>query len=146
MTTKLYELHYLLPAILTSQDQKTISEKVVVLLQNQEAIVLEEKTAVQQELAYPMKGQSAAWRLTVIFRADSQKIPIIEAGLNAENKILRFYLLTTAPASKRSLTKRRTRMETSVVSPSQAPTPLQEEKKVELKEIDEKLKEIFGEQ
>lgn len=125
---KLYELNYLLPTHFTPQDQKNISQGILALLQKQEAVILEEKNALAQKLAYPIKRQSTAFLITISFKADPAKINAIEEGLRSENKILRFYLLT-----KKTFLARKEKKEEK------------KEGKVELKEIDRKLKEIFGE-
>lgn len=149
MNLKLYELNYLMPAHFAPQEQKSISEKVVSLLQKQEAVILEEKTAVAQKLAYPIKKQSMAFLATINFKADPQKITAIEEGLRLENKILRFYLLTKKIFAWQEKRKEKEEVKEAVLPalPDRQAGGRQEKEgeKVGLKEIDKKLKEIFGE-
>jgi len=77
------------------------------------------------------------------FQLNPEKISALEKKLKSENQILRYLLLTKRPSRKVEFIARRIVVpKTEII---EKPKVSEEEKKVELKEIEKKLEEILNE-
>lgn len=125
--TKLYELTYLARPNLSSQERKSLLEKVLTFLPN-------EPTQTEEKLSF----------VALRFNAEPAQIEEIERKIKAESQILR-YMIVRKEAQKPGKIKPLRRPK---ISSLKEDLPAQKEglkEKVELGEIDKKLKEIFGE-
>lgn len=118
---KHYELTYTISKNLTPEEANSLLERVSSHLPQ----------AAASERGYDF--------FNLEFYAEPETIPELESKIRAESQIKNHLLVKRGKAR---LVKTRTRK-----MPEQTQTPAQEQKvkKVELKEIDQKLKEIFGE-
>lgn len=137
---KLYELTYLISPELSEEEVKAFQEKVVSFIKEEDGMLEEEKTPLIKKLAYPIKKQVQAFLSVITFHSNPEKIAGLEKKLKMENQILR-YLLLTIKKQKTVLKPRRFPL---ISKKPKAGMP-EKEKKVELKEIEEKLEEILKE-
>jgi len=140
-----YELTCLISPDLTEQELGSVSEKINSLLQEQGAVldkILEEKKV---RLGYSIQDKNSAFLKILSFSLNPEKLIDLEKNLKEKKEILRYFILVKKEPLKQVVFKRR-------VKKPEAPEPAVPEitedkpkKKVELKDIDQKLKEILEE-
>lgn len=124
-----YELAYLISSKVNQQELQEIQERVIGKIKELEGILDEENPALKRNLAYEIKGEKAAFLVSLIFFLEPEKISKLKERIEKEDKILR-YLIIQKKAPKEKLLE--------VKRPKKP-------KKVELEKIEEKLEEILGE-
>jgi len=137
---KKYELTYLITPDLSEDDARQLQNKVCSLIQEEGGILGDGSIFLRKRLAYTIKKKTWAYLTSTLFQLNPEKIADLEKKLKAENQILR-YILVIKRDYKIKVLKRR-----PILSPEKSLTDSQAEtKKVELKEIEEKLDEILQE-
>lgn len=137
---KKYELTYLITPDLSEDDARQLQNKVCSLIQEEGGILGDGSIFLRKRLAYTIKKKIWAYLTSTLFQLNPEKIADLEKKLKAENQILR-YILVIKRDYKIKVLKRR-----PILSPEKSLTDSQAEtKKVELKEIEEKLDEILQE-
>ncbi len=136
---KYYELTYLISPEISDLELKSLTEKINSLIKNEGEVLEELASPIKKVLALPIKKHSTAFLASIYFRLKPEKLKDLEKVLKTEEKVLR-YLIFSKKITKTRQPKRKPLKE--VVFKIPIPT---KEKKVELKEIDEKLEEILGE-
>ncbi len=119
---KLYELSYSTAPSLSEDEQKTLAERVISLLQIQ-----------------PLKQSFAGFLTTLDFYSEPAKIDEIEKKLKAETSIQRFMIV------KKSLPRLQTRAPRKIGITVPITEKKTEKPKVELEEIGKRLDEILKE-
>ena len=114
---------------------KSLQNKVTSLIQEEEGILGKENVFLRRKLAYPIKGQTQAYLTVSDFQLNPEKLADFEKKLKETAQILRYLILI-----KKSPRPMR------IVSRVKKPREVTAEKKVELKEIEQKLEEILGEE
>ncbi len=125
-----YQLTYLISPELNEEELKVFQEKIDSLIREEGGNLADIKEGlVKKRLAYLINKKGQAYLSTLNFYLGSEKLKNLEKKLKAENRILRYLVLTKKmPKIIEVLKIRKPR-----------------EKKVELKEIEKKLEEILGE-
>lgn len=137
---KLYELTYLISSNASEDDQKNLSEKTSSLVQKEGGVLKEIKMPIRLKLLQPVKQEFTPFSVNMEFYLNTEKISLVEAELRSEPKILR-YLLTAKKILKAEIKAPRRPLRT--IGSSEGKTSAKTGKKVELKEIEEKLEEIL---
>lgn len=135
---KLYELAFLISPEVTDEETNNYPKKVDNFIEEEGGIVIESGRSTRVRLAYPIKKQSQAFLVSVIFQLEAEKIANLDKKMRADDKILRYLTII------KKLVKETTRR-----FPKKYPLPTKEvektkEGKVSLESIDEKLDEILG--
>jgi ribosomal protein S6 len=132
-----YELTYLIPSELSEEDRKTFQETINSFIKENGGILDRYQKSSLVKLGYQIKKVGRALFSTLNFYFEPERLSVLEKKLKAENKILRYSILSSrlpqAPLQKLS-----EKIKVSKTFP-------EKQKKVEIEEIDEKLKEILGE-
>lgn len=131
---KHYELTCLISPNLSENELSSFSEKINSLIQEQGAIldkILPEKKIT---LGYPIKKNTSAFFKIITFNINPEKLINLEKKLKDNKEILRYFILAKKEPLKQILLKKQ--VEKLEDKPK---------KKVELKDIDKKLKEILEE-
>jgi len=137
MTTKTYELTYLISSILTEEEAKVLQSKIGELVVNEGGSVKDSPVPARKKLAYPINKETQAYLAVIDFQLEPEKLANLEKALKAETQILRYLMLIKKPFRE----MKRSRL---VMEPKEPKTKkTQEEKKVELNEIEKKLEEIL---
>ncbi len=141
---KYYELACLISPNLSEQELNSFSEKINSLVQDQGAIldkILPEKKIV---LGYPIEKNTSAFFKVLTFNLNPEKLNDLEKKLKENKEILRYSILNIKePSKEKQITFRRPIKSEKLVS---KPIKINDSKvKVELKDIDKKLKEILEE-
>ena len=131
---KNYELAYLISPEVSEEELRKVQEKINSLVQNLGGVLIETNSPIKKSLAYPIRKRTRAFLAGLNFQLNPEKLETLEKELKAEEKILRYLILSPRMPKKipRILKKLRKR----VIKPKP---------KVELKEIEKKLDEILGE-
>ena len=141
---KKYELTYLISPDLSGEEAKALSQKVSGFIAKQGKL---EKTEdpLKKKLAYPVKDKTDAFLSLIVFSLEPNQLSALESNLKSDPQIIRHIIIIKKEEkkiSKRKLEK--------VLSPkpekffeAKEKAPITETKKVELKEIDQKIEEIL---
>ena len=133
---KLYEITYLTPSELSQEEVNSFQEKIISYITENKGILLDIKKPLRKLLACPIKKRREALLTSLDFQLPTSSLKDLEKKLKQEPDILRYIILSKK--EKKVLKETRVKKE-----PKTAPQKPQ--KKTELKEIDEKLKEILAE-
>jgi small subunit ribosomal protein S6 len=137
---KIYELTYLISPEVSEEELKSSQEKIIFLIQNEGGIFNGANSTIKKTLFYPIKKRQSAYLASLTFQSAPEKLEVLEKKLKAEEKILR-YLILSKPKTKPPTTFRKK------MFLGKPPIPRKKVVggKVELKEIEKKLEEILGE-
>ncbi|MCX6759814.1 MAG: 30S ribosomal protein S6 [Candidatus Nealsonbacteria bacterium] len=154
---RIYEINYIVSGSSTEEELKSISEKINGFITESSGKV--EKTAepAKKSLGFRMSGQKDIYFNSVIFSMPQENIIEFEKKVKGENNISRYNLLKRNKVISDSLRKF-PRRRSKPLGPSdglsflESPSPKEGKKeerarpkKVELKEIDQKIEEILSE-
>ena len=137
---KYYELACLISPNLSEQELNSFSEKINSLVQKQGAILDKILTEKKIVLGSPIEKNTSAFFKILTFNLNPEKLIDLEKKLKDNKEILRYSILNIKEPSK--IFQRPVKPKKLVSEP----TKIQDSKaKVELKDIDKKLKEILEE-
>lgn len=128
---KFYELNYLILPELKDEELNLLQEKIISLVQENGGILVSNTTAIKKLLSYPIKKRTEAFLASLSFQLNPEKLANLEKKIKEEKNILR-YLIVSKRLYKKTL-------------PPEKSKRIIKREKVELKDIDKKLKEILGE-
>jgi len=134
-----YELNYLISLEISETELKSLTEEINALIVEKEGKVINFIEPIKIKLFFPIKSpithtrQKEAYLATLNFQLNPEKLQDIERKLKSDEKILRYLLIT------QKISKKVTEI------PLKKPEKITRPKKVELKEIEQKLEEILGE-
>jgi small subunit ribosomal protein S6 len=124
---KTYQLTYLVSGKISRKELEKLEERVNSEIEKEGGVLVGKDLSIERKTAYPIKKEEEVFLVSLDFNFSPEKIKDLEKKLKEENKILRYLILVKEkkekPAEKETLKK----------------------KKVELKEIEKKLKEILEE-
>ena len=148
---KYYELTYLVSSETNEEDLKKLTEEIDSFIQKEEGVIAKSGNPFPETLAYPIKKQKTIFWISLEFCLSPEKIEGIKKKIKKEKRILRFVLISKKGPKKQDV-KTETNTdeikinEVETVTDQIAPSKKEKsEKKVELKEIEEKLDEILNE-
>lgn len=130
-----YELTYLISDEIPEEEMKSLQNKVTSLIQEEEGILGKENVFLRRKLAYPIKGRIQAYLTVSDFQLNPEKLADFEKKLKEIAQILRYLILI----------KKSPRFVKIASSRIRKPKEVTAKKKVELKEIEQKLEEILKE-
>lgn len=136
---KYYELACLISPNLSENELSSFSEKINSLVQEQGAILDKILPEKKISLGYPIKKNTSAFFKILIFKLNPEKLVDLEKKLKDNQEILRYTILNIKEPLKQIPSKRQ------VKKPEALEIEDKPKKKVELKDIDRKLKEILEE-
>lgn len=126
---KNYEITYLIPSTLSEEEQKEVMERVPSLIQEKEGVVKEGEPPVKRILPQKIGSHGEVLSVSIHFYAKPEKIQEIHSAMADEKSIVRFMIVVEEMPSAAKLMRKRTRDEAK--------------KKVELKDIEQKIEEIL---
>ncbi len=126
-----YELTYLIPASLTEEEQKRISESIASFIQEKGGVLKEGGIPIKRILPQRIKQHGEVFSVSIYFYANPDKLQEIREKLRAEKNIIRFIMtIKETPSAHKPIRKR---------------TKEEPRKKVDLKDIEDKIEEILKE-
>lgn len=136
---KLYELTYLVSPELSEEELKNLQGKINSFLKECGADLKKEQNPRRIKLGMPVKKKKNAYLGYSAFDLSPEKIEKLKKDFSSFSEIIRFSCII-----KRKFAKKFARVKPIKKLGAQAARP-SKNKKVELKEIEEKLEEILGE-
>ena len=127
---KSYQLTYLISGQVPEEEAKNVQEKITSLVGKEGGVLNETTIPVRKKLAYRIKGGREAFLANLNFHLEPSRLEVLEKELKSEKQILRYLILNKKPEKiekKRLLTRK------------------PKAKKVELKELEQKIDEILEE-
>ena len=131
---KNYELSCLATADISIDEAQVLSSEIASQIQKQGGLILKSENPSPKTLGYKIKKQASALWMNIEFSLEQDKLNIVGEDLKKEPRILRYMIVVKKPVKEKPLRVRKEE-------------PTEEEKtkkKVELKDIDQKLDEILG--
>ncbi len=142
---KNYELSYLISPESSTEETEALNAGITSTIQKEGGLILKSEMPVSKFLGYTIKKQRSALWVNIEFSAEPEKIAVIDSYMKKETKILRYLLVIKKP--KRQIKERRERKEQTpapeITKEESVIKPEKFDKKVDLKDIDEKLDEIL---
>lgn len=138
----LYELAYLIRDDIPEEEVKEIENNILGFLRDEEGFVINQNSLLRKKLAYPIKKQIRAYLADITFKLPPGKILSLDKKIKSDNRILRHLLITKKEMGMMPEKKRRMPLFRKTGVPSLA-TETAKEKKIDLKDIDQKLEEIL---
>jgi len=141
---KNYKLILLLSPDLSEEEAKTQLEKTVSLVKNNEEVAVETRSRNKIRLGHSINKKREAYYCALLFSSEPEKLAPLKDKLKAETAILRWGLFTNNPIKEMPAFRQRIFREAPIEAPVISESS-KLEKKVELKEIEEKLEKILSE-
>jgi len=132
-----YDLTLIFSPQLSDQETNDLFQQFVSFVQEQGGILENQRLLGKRPLLAPIQDNKEGYLSTVTFSLNEENLPALEKKCKETSQILRFFL-----ARKEKKTKKARIASTPEIIP--APTQKKEDK-IDLKDIDEKLEEIFKE-
>lgn len=151
---KPYELTYIITPEITAEEAEAIAKDIEVFIQSKDAIISKSVIPSAKPLSYRIKKQGSGFFAVLEFQSEPEKIIDIKESLEKNSKILRNFIIIKNPAKERRVRggkiKIMARAEEKTADKESKEeiikaTTEKAEKKVELKDIEQKLDEILGE-
>lgn len=140
----LYEIGYLLKSGLTDEEVLSFSEALRNTITDKGGLITSEGKAKAQNLAYPIKGETASIANWLRFLIKPSLVEELEKYLKKQKDILRFTIIKTVKEKAMKPRALRPKKLKTVIPPE---TTGAEKEKEEIKEeeIDKKIEELLGE-
>ena len=133
-----YDLSLIFSPLLPEEEANDLFQEFVSFVQEQGGILENQRLLGKKPLLAPIRDSKEGYLGIITFSLSEEKLPNLEGKCKGTERILRFFLVRQA---KRTPKKTRT-----IPTPEIASAPMQKkEEKADLKDIDEKLEEIFKE-
>ena len=147
---KNYELSYLIIPELKIEEAESVALDVKDFIQNQGGLISRSEGPNPKTLGYKIKGRMSALQVNLEFSLEPDKLKMVEEKIKKNPNILRHLatnkkLVKEEPKRKRMARAFSQQEPTLTKTAEEKKTPEDHEKKVELKDIDEKLEEILKE-
>jgi ribosomal protein S6 len=141
---KTYELTYIITPEITLEEAEGEAKKTESLIQQKEGVIIKQTSPVAKTLAYAIKKQRSGFLGNLEFQIEPERLEEIKEVLSKDGKIIRS-MLTIKKLLKQ---KKERRTKPISISKTELETEVKnekgEERKVELRDIEEKLDEILG--
>lgn len=133
-----YDLTLIFSPQLSDQEANDSFQQFVSFIQEQGGILENQRLLGKKPLLAPIQGSKEGYLATVTFSLNEENLPALEKKCKGTSQILRFLLARKEKQAKKAKIA-------SVASiPETIPAPTQKkDDKIDLKDIDEKLEEIF---
>ena len=156
---KNYELLYIVSSQFTDNEVPAVKEKVNALLQKNGAVIGYEEFIGKRKLAYPIKKSLHGYYIAAEFELeDGSKIKELNETLKLDKDVLRAQIIAKAKITQAEIERKKRHAEEPSEVSGEAPAeksspiePMEEEKKtaktpdkkIKMKDLDEKLDEIL---
>jgi len=168
---KTYELSYIISPEVTSEEAENFAKELESFVQSKEGTVVKQTNPVAKTLAYQIKKHASGFIGAIEFQLDPEKLVELKEKMEKDGKVNRHMLIIKNPLKPEK--KRRSRNKTEDVTEvaekgvvkeitieskkvaeekpaveekeEVAKEEVKTDKKVELKDIEQKLEEILGE-
>lgn len=133
-----YDLSLIFSPLLTEEEANDLFQKLVSFVQEQGGILQDQRLLGKRPLLAPIQNSKEGYLAIITFSLSGENLSNLEAKCKETKHIIRFFLIRQA--------KRKAKKARSIPTPEIVLSPVQKkEEKADLKDIDEKLEEIFKE-
>jgi len=133
-----YDLTLIFSPLLAPEEANDLFQQFVSFVQEQGGILADQRLLGKKPLLAPIRHAKEGYLAQITFSLNEENLPNLEKKCKETQQILRFFIVKPV---KRVIQKAR-----ALPTPEIAAAPaLQKEAKADLKDIDEKLEEIFKE-
>lgn len=143
---KNYELLYIVSNQYTNDEAKAIKEKVNAMLKGHGAVFGLEEDLGKKKLAYPIDQAAHGYYFLAEFELeDGRALKEINNWLRLDKEILRAQIISKKKLTAEDIEKAKKREAARIRpdKPESKPTKTDDDKKVDIKDLDEKLEEIL---
>ena len=134
-----YDLSLIFSPLLSAEETNDLFQKFVSFVQEQGGILQDQRLLGKRPLLAPIRNSKEGYLAIITFSLSEEKLPNLEAKCKETEPIIRFFLMRQVKRVKKARPR-------SMPIPEIAAAPTQrKEEKADLKDIDEKLEEIFKE-
>ncbi len=134
-----YDLSLILSPLLSGEEANDLFQKFVSFVQELGGILQDQRLLGKKPLLAPIQNSKEGYLAIITFSLSEEKLPDLQAKCKETERILRSFLIKQVKRTKKVKARSIPIPEISAVS-----APKREEK-ADLKDIDEKLEEIFKE-
>lgn len=134
-----YDLTLIFSPLLADEEANDLFQQFVSFVQEQGGILGDQRLLGKKPLLAPIKHAKEGYLAVITFSLNEENLSNLEKKCKETSKILRFFIVKQA---KRVIKKKARITPTPELTAAAAP---QKEAKADLKDIDEKLEEIFKE-
>lgn len=145
---KSYELTYIISPELKTEEAEGFASEISAFLQKEGGLITKSENPSPRSLSYQIRKQGGGFQTSLEFSFIPEKLKILEEKIKKDARILRYLLIIKRPPKKEKKGRRREIMKEEESSFDKIPADkpkVKTEKKVELKDIEEKLEEILKE-
>ncbi|MEK7542580.1 MAG: 30S ribosomal protein S6 [Patescibacteria group bacterium] len=130
-----YDLSLIFSPLLSDEEANDLFQQFVSFVQEQGGILEDQRILGKKPLLAPIRHFKEGYLAVVAFSLNEEKLPFVEKKCRETEQILRFFIARQAKKVKKARV---------ALTPKTAPIETQKkEEKIDLKDIDEKLEEIF---
>lgn len=134
-----YDLTLIFSPLLADEEANDLFQQFVSFVQEQGAILADQRLLGKRPLLAPIRHAKEGYLAVITFSLNEENLPNLEKKCKETQQILRFFIVK----QPKKVTKKKGRVApTPELAVAAAP---QKEAKADLKDIDEKLEEIFKE-
>jgi|SRR3989344_1826767 len=142
-----YELTYIISSDENLQGSEVIVKWMEDFIVKEGGTIIAKENPSARNLAYPIKSKSSGFLSVVTFELETEKIKNLENAVKKEQKILRYTLLKkkhTHPPKPRREASYIPKISRRDIKDIPGGEKKEEEKKIELKDIEEQLEKILN--
>lgn len=141
---KSYELTCLVNSEISTEDAQAKVLEISSQIQKEGGLIIKSEGPIPRSLGYKIKGQVSALWVNIEFSLEPDKLNVIEGIIRKDAKIIRHLITIKKPAGQmRERYQAREEKPKEEIKEVVENKTKKEDKKVELKDIDEKLEEIL---
>jgi len=151
---KTYELTYIISPEITSEEAESFSREIEDYISKKEGSILNRSIPVAKTLTYPIKKHMSGFIGTLEFKLEAEHLLQLKETLNKDGKINRHMIIIKNPVKIGKIRGRKNKIiepakevltEGNIQEKNAHQETIIPSKKVELKDIEQKLDEILGE-
>ena len=167
---KTYELTYIISPEVTSEEAEAFAKEIESFVQSKEGTVLKQTNPVAKTLSYQIKKHASGFIGSIEFKLEPEALLELKQKMDKDGKVNRHMIVIKYPARKEKIRRSRNKIEAGVVAEKESTKEItiegkktkeekpameenkeevvkeekKESKKVELKDIEEKLEELLS--
>jgi len=154
---KTYELTYIVSPEITSEEAEAKAKEIESAISSREGMVLKQSNPAAKSLSYPIKKHASGFFGVLEFQLEPEKLIELKEIIGKDGKIVRHMIIIKEPVKPRKERRAKAKpvpsfeieQKKEIISKEEKPSSAKgfgtAKEKVELKDIEQKLDELFGE-
>lgn len=146
---KTYELTYIISPEITSEEAEAFAKGLESFVQSKEGVIIKQTNPVAKTLSYQIKKHASGFIGSIEFQLDPEILVELKQMVDDDKKINRHMIVIKHPAKKDKPRRTRNKIGNEFIVEKESPKEIvvekkEETKKVELRDIEQKLEELLG--